>query len=708
MKRVSRYKESGRYKYIFNRFSRDGANNLTFQALDFGTTAPSVDNLPQTLTINSTSKLPTALYTGNNATTSSWAATVGLDMTVFNVGANTTPNQGSPLFGSENDDSVKFNAADFYYGPNNDFGNVSTEDYVVEIILKYQDDVFGCPFGKFLFNGGSFHGWSIECFSPSTFRLRQNAGAVNYTVQCTGNIDDSWYHYLAFVKRDGNAYLYRNGVQEDITDFSNLDGVDLTIAQPLSIGARTTGQFGANYATFNNNVAYCALWIQEDWIGVSPDTELDGIAAERFSRLTSTYPNIAKGTYVPETSSRTTEADLANLAYGEIDTTYSVGANWMRGKEFRDAKTDRDLDVVKSNSFPNSEDVTGAEWTAFLCTITSSTGVTFRGREVQGLIGTAVNNQHRITSDLAPSTAMTHIFTAWVKAGARSAIRLQSTNQAAADVWAQFKLDGTATEASLASAGVLNHAIEADEDGFYKCTFAYDGGTANHSHRLQPVDDAEVDDVTYTGDGSTVDVYIAQVQHDYSKTSTGRTLTDVYVKTTGTGRTLGELAQGYTCDPTEDDNLVYVGDDGNIEEVTGEGVVKCNFIVPASSLGGTDLYLFNIEDSKTASDYIYVSLDSTTGVPSLVTSATAGNAGSVTGTTNVCDGIKHSIAITYKENSLKLYVDGVQEGSEDTSVTIPDALDKIHIGEDNNGANQLNGTIWDFRVYKKIAGSPTN
>lgn len=69
-------------------------------------------------------------------------------------------------------------------------------------------------------------------------------------------------------------------------------------------------------------------------------------------------------------------------------------------------------------------------------------------------------------------------------------------------------------------------------------------------------------------------------------------------------------------------------------------------------------------------------------------------------TTDVCDGDKHTIAISWEPNSVKLYVDGTLEGTADTSATIPSGITTLTLG-DNDGANQPNALISDLKLYNR-------
>ena len=141
-----------------------------FQALDYATQPPSVDNLEQTITLNSTPVTPDFVYEAFEATTASWVATVGTDMVITGSGTDPGLDAGSPLFGI-NDTSVQFQGTPsntvgtrngkVYAVPNTSSGDITLEDYIVEAVFEYKAPDPGAtssPFGKWRFTGGSFVG----------------------------------------------------------------------------------------------------------------------------------------------------------------------------------------------------------------------------------------------------------------------------------------------------------------------------------------------------------------------------------------------------------------------------------------------------------------------------------------------------------------------------------------------------------------------
>ena len=82
------------------------------------------------------------------------------------------------------------------------------------------------------------------------------------------------------------------------------------------------------------------------------------------------------------------------------------------------------------------------------------------------------------------------------------------------------------------------------------------------------------------------------------------------------------------------------------------------------------------------------------------TTASGGSGGSVTGSTDIVNGVKHTLGLRYTTNNVALSVDGSDEASDNTA-DMPDDLDTMDVGQSTAGITQLKGLIQNFRIYKK-------
>lgn len=69
-------------------------------------------------------------------------------------------------------------------------------------------------------------------------------------------------------------------------------------------------------------------------------------------------------------------------------------------------------------------------------------------------------------------------------------------------------------------------------------------------------------------------------------------------------------------------------------------------------------------------------------------------------TTDLYDGNKHTIAMSWEPGRIAQYVDGALEGTADTSATIPSGLTTLTLA-DHAGANQPNALISDLKLYNR-------
>ena len=495
--------------------------------LGFQGDAGGIATLPQSLTINGQTVAATYFYDAANATTSTWTGTGG---TLTAAGSGGVQNLDSPTAGSAD---RAFDCEKTRYFDSGVVSPWTSQDAFLEAVFYYDDTTLGIANGA----NASIEGWSFVTSNNERMQFTIDDGTtqVSHTT-ANGSMTQGWNHVAVVVDKSTQITTYINGV--DAGNSASIAAIGDLPQYTFYIGSRRAALDG-----YIDNVAYFGAWFLDSWFSASDTAEIDALARERHRRVTGTYATGATA----QSNARASAAYLPKVSHEDsVTRLHYVGANWPRLARAYDATTDRTNDNVYSNSFPLSEDYSTATWGKVRCTIDTSTGVFYKGREAQGIVGTAVDNSHGITSSLTPTSNNKHIMVGVFKAGARDAVRFGSFDILAAQVFAQFKLDGTASEASLTSANVIGTpGIQSLGDGWYRCWMAYDGGTAAHLHFVAPIDDAEVDDLTYTGDGVTVDLHVAEVQHDYSDPIDGRTNPINYIETTGSGRTIGVTLPGY-------------------------------------------------------------------------------------------------------------------------------------------------------------------
>ena len=110
--------------------------------------------------------------------------------------------------------------------------------------------------------------------------------------------------------------------------------------------------------------------------------------------------------------------------------------------------------------------------------------------------------------------------------------------------------------------------------------------------------------------------------------------------------------------------------------------------------------LCDINDGS-ADDRVELGIDSS-GKPTLIVRAAAATVASITATNALTPGVTYSIAAVVGTNNARLYVDGIETGTADTSLALPATPTVISVGQDWNAANQPNGHENSLRIYPRV------
>ncbi|RLC61780.1 MAG: hypothetical protein DRI48_10365, partial [Chloroflexi bacterium] len=298
----------------------------TFQIFDTENNPPSVANLPRDLTINGITVSPTFFYKGEDASSPNWVAEVGETLTEAGAGASPSYDQDTPLMGS--DRGVLYNAAKHHVS-STAFAEVTTEDFVVEIVYKHGT----ATSGRILSTRATGVGYVVYRASDTAVGLYMSDGSSSVAITSSPSLTiGACYHGLCFVDRSGYGQWYINGVANGSA--ADVSGVgSLASGLDLSLGADPTA---ANpLATV---VIAAALWRHSSWL----DTHLqDTLAADRFRRLIGVHPQVAAGDPVPLGAARNCVAhlDKYDSASGERRL-FLVGNHWLRTCRRQDANGD--------------------------------------------------------------------------------------------------------------------------------------------------------------------------------------------------------------------------------------------------------------------------------------------------------------------------------------------------------------------------------
>ncbi len=540
---------------VLRRIRGAGAPSRDFETFRAFAGDSSLSKLTAVAAINGQNVTPTFRYLGEAGTVSDWVANVGGDLDIENIGADVVPGKPLPLTDGAGA-AVGFAGADrFVYTPSiatpTIYANVGGDDWIFEALINPQD----LSGSKHTLSTRSGTGYLFETIGSNYYAIINGAGGGATVL--SPSIPTGWVHVVVVFDASGSCVVYTNNQRGTPVVVSGVGTIDN--GAPFRLGG-TSPLLG--------DIALAQLFQGPGWL----DSHLqDAWVEQRFFSLCGILPQLAKGTAAPTIAQRNSASYIDLTEYGEVQRLHPVGSGWPRLCRRRDTATDRDDPGVISNSFEWSEDLTQTEWTKVNCSIGTGTGQTLpNGTELQAIIGTAADAVHSIATALTPSSNWKHILSCKVRKGAQGACRLSSTNLSSVAVWQQFDVDGggvglKSSDTDVLGSGILTMAAAAAEGlvpadwasdtESYLIWMAYAGGTASHTHLLLPVSNANVDDTTYLGDGSTPDLYASELQHDYTEAVDGATRPRAYVRTAGAGRTVGRRVTGYLGEDGETGHL---------------------------------------------------------------------------------------------------------------------------------------------------------
>jgi len=615
------------------------------------------------LTING-STITGNTYIGTDATTSTWNANSGSAGNFAIAGSNTDPVVG--VFGPFSDGTTGARAvagANKYYSLTGGM-QVGTNDFVIEWV-----SATATAAGVRTFSTNTGGGTYIEFFNDVAAKLQVNSGGTFEDFDATVGAQEI-NHYLYFHDASGSGRMYVNGTAADTEDVS----------------AMGTLSGGGNLSLFDdaigsgNSPDSCLYWF--GWwdfgaggLGASGHDQ-DTLAAERFYKLSGIWPHAAIGTKAPTVNTRGSIA-YADCYLSSVRKMVAVGDNWMRVVTRNDGSSSL-TGVLNERSSTNlivqSNDL-GTTWTELDAGDSLGTGIAAPAalELSNAMIADATDGSHG-HSQAVTLTATTYVFSCFAKEGDQTHLYL--SDDTVANATGYFNLNTGAL--GTIGAGATGY-IEDWGEGWYRCAIAFTGTAASHTLKVQT---AEGDtDITFAGDGSTINTHVFGVQCE------ARAYPTSYIATT-----TGTVTRSA-------DVLYYKGDDGNVTN-NQIGTVVSSFLLPNFNNTG-DRTLWQINDGGSNNDKIsgYVHDGTDAGRTSVAATGLSGGDAVIAG--DVSDGTIHEHRSVWQTDNLTTYIDGTG-GTADDDVGIPDDLDRIHIGDDRTAALETEGIVGNIKIYDKL------
>ena len=319
------------------------------------------------------------------------------------------------------------------------------------------------------------------------------------------------------------------------------------------------------------------------------------------------------------------------------------------------------LEGQRTNLQAYSENFSGAAWTTSGATITANSSISPNGELTAYKLETTSSLDLLTGFQLTVAADTLHTYSLYVKADTTNIckIELYNTNTSSqAELYGRIEFD-MSTE-TIAPDQNFDASFDKLDGGWYRLNLQ---GTT-----ITPKQDPDFCRVSLTEEGS-IFIWGGQMEAGGYATS--------YIKNTDTvlnTRLKDECLNGGDSDLfdiTEGTLFVdsYVYNSGNFTEITLSDGSVSNRIVLIFQNYGTQVRVF-----------------SSGGVDSFL---------------NLTFDQRNKIAVTFKENEYKFYINGSLVGS-DPSATVPSGMDRLNFGNNTNVSNHFEGKVYDTRVYDRV------
>lgn len=392
---------------------------------------------------------------------------------------------------------------------------------------------------------------------------------------------------------------------------------------------------------------------------------------------------------IPTTQSRSTVAHLEKWNIAETEAyLIPVGSNWIRTDKIKCAdstfKIGAGLEQAQTNLFLYSEDFSNAAWTKTRTTIgTAVTGLGNLG--FNPIIASVDNATHFVKQAVVTAAGEEHAVTVYAKAGAgvTNSIRIELNEDAT-----QYAYYNLATgEVGDVGAGFTLTApahIYPKGNGYYRCDFRPTTPGTAATVNIYLSNGSTAGSETFTGDGTTVGVYLAGAQFERQLASSQHTGSpSSYIKTTSATVTrVKDLAlyHGYENCGGKDTKNVHM---------------KVDHVCLAFANNYVGLRTAGSLTSKTANDMSEVYSDMSTKKWNAITVTGGITQASLAATTSTpFDNNLQTVEGCFAKNNVAIVVGKTAE-ARDTSATV-NPMTEIVVGASTAYLYHIDGIITDF------------
>lgn len=564
----------------------------------------------------------------------------------------------------------------YYAAPNTTNGDITTEDFAIEIITRADPTNNAVVFQK---TDGTA-GWLVVG-NGTNFTLRLTTSGTSTAVNLGQTLTSTvWNHHICFVDRNeastNGAICYNNGTANT--------GADLS-ARSASLTNSTAASIGASGASSNGPIVLVREWKCPAGTpncfagGATNATQWAAVSLERSARAWGVYPQIA-GTGTPTIMTRATTASVDVLTSG-VRRSYTVGSHAVRVVS-RSEGTGYLSELTGTNILRFSDDITGTGWTATDATVTTNQIATFRPDD--GNIGDAIDattpsvDQEHYVSYTHPATdlsASTWTTSAYLKAGENT--------------WAFIRLSGALSipaswiNLSDCTAGTVGAGatlrVQSWGNGICRAGISYTGTVSKPSHDFGCA--SADNDSTYTdGVNSTADCYVTGVQVENSPIMT------TYIPTSGSNTTRNADTLEYSSSSNVPGSYPYT--------------FATKFFTIASYDSPSDVYLAAVREGT--ADYFRLSTDGSDRCENRLTLTSGGLQAQQNVTGDVTDGTLHECRSSQETNSFRLWKDSTEGTADTTGTQGPATPTTIRVGYSVASGSQSNAVLTLVRLWSGV------
>jgi hypothetical protein len=445
----------------------------------------------------------------------------GNTLSLTGSGDSPTLTNFSPLFGPK-EGSVKFEGGKYYADSGTSLGDITTQDFVIEMLFSYYnenaymmskvDPGSGAGWGTFIQPGGDI--WipspSIRTYCRETDASDWEAILARYYV--------GWTYYVYVINRSIDAQMDRANMWNSFTMDStgNADG-SMTNSLPLTLGADSVG---GNQTT--GYIAYAAMWAADDWLDDNETTcgeEVRDTFNTRGAKMFGIYADhaeqVEEGLPLSGTTNGSSVTPWVSAGNGTVDRIHSgirriypVTGGWPKICQRPDPEGGdpfiglRNPPGLRDNVFENyRHDFTHATWTKTSFTAAADqavapTGLIKADRLTESTDGAPATHQMSRTFDRSVSVPDSWLFNSiFVKPEGRTIFFLANSTTGA---YVFYDTSAITVGTESGAEGL----IEDWTNGWYRLLYSEDLESGGDRYHTLDFGSATVDGVkTYQGDG---------------------------------------------------------------------------------------------------------------------------------------------------------------------------------------------------------------